>query len=135
MAQKFGAKTLILPRANGQFVDAQGSDVKLDQFRVIWFHEGDAADALGLLDEASLGALRGYVEQGHAMFLSGAALAMVHRLGWESTKPRLAQPGNDRYVAGLIPQVEHPLFLGLTKSGVEGASTRVPAGTHVSTLC
>ena len=49
MAQKFGVKTLILPRANGRFVDAQGNDVKLDQFRVIWHHEGDAADALGLL--------------------------------------------------------------------------------------
>ena len=53
------------------------------------------------------------------MFLSGAALAMVHRLGWESAKPRLAQPGSDRYLAGLIPQVEHPLFVGLTKTGVD----------------
>lgn len=119
-AQKFGAETLLLPRAEGRFADARGNRVALDRFTVIWCHEGDATDALNLFDDAVMQALRSYLGQGGRLFLSGAALAMVERLGLESKRPRLGGPGRDRYVAGLVPVVDsHPVFAGLTRSGVD----------------
>jgi len=119
LAQKLAAAPLILPAGEGQFVDQNGQEVALDRFAVLWHHEGDSIEQTGpLYDPASLEALRRYVSDGHGLFLSGAALAMVETLRVETIHPRRGGPGTDGNPADLIPvATKHPIFRGLSAGG------------------
>jgi len=121
LAGELASAVLIVPGQDGRFVDSGGQPISLDRFRVVWYHQGDSADLTGpLYEPRSLEALKKYVADGHGLFLSGAALAMVHSMGIETAKPRLGGPGKDDYVAKLIPeQAGHPIFHGLTAQGVD----------------
>ncbi|HUT89100.1 MAG TPA: SUMF1/EgtB/PvdO family nonheme iron enzyme [Thermoguttaceae bacterium] len=121
LAKEVASAVLILPGQDGTFVDASGQPVSLDRFRVVWHHQGDSADQTTALDDPrSLQALKKHASDGHALFLSGAALAMVHSMEIEAAKPRLGGPGKDDYVAKLIPeQAGHPIFDGLRAEGID----------------
>jgi len=134
LAKELASASLLFPKAEGRFIDESGQEVSLARFRVIWHHQGDSSEqTTALYDLRSIEALRKYVEDGHGLFLSGAALAMVCPMGIETAQPRLGGPGKDDYVAGLIPvQTKHPIFQGLARQGVDlppsvGGNERVSA--------
>jgi len=120
LAKKLASATLILPSGDGAFVDPGGKPVALKRFRVLWHHQGDSTDQKTAIYHArSLEALRRYANAGGGLLLSGAALAMVHPLGIDSARPRLGNPGRDRYVAQLLPvETSHPILAGLAALGV-----------------
>ncbi len=119
LAQRLASAELVIVGPDGQFFSAQGHARALEQFRVVWYHQGDAAQpAPALADPENLGALRKFCEGGGGLFLSGAALALIHTLGIEPAAPRQASGGSDRYVAQLIPvQTHHPVLAGLKPAG------------------
>ncbi|HYW81104.1 MAG TPA: hypothetical protein VE890_16095, partial [Thermoguttaceae bacterium] len=83
-----------------------------------------------IYDAKTIEALQKYVDSGHSLLLSGAALAMVNRMGIEPVRPRLGGPGNDNGHASLVPRkAKHPIFRGLTFSGnvVEISDAGYPA--------
>jgi len=118
LAQKLGPASLVFVTGNGKFADAQGKPVALDQFPVIWLHQGDAVDPSGpIYGSASIQSLRKHVADGRGLLLSGAALAMVRNLGIEPVQPRRGPGGSGPYAAGLIPvEPKHPVFAGLTST-------------------
>ncbi|MFH1268736.1 MAG: hypothetical protein ABIK89_23675, partial [Planctomycetota bacterium] len=120
LAKELASATLVMPTAEGGFVDAGGAAVSLDRFRVIWHHQGDSSEqTTAACDPRVIEALRAYVAEGHGLFLSGAALAMVRPLGIETAQPRLGQGGTGEYVAGVIPEeLGHPIFQGLAAQGI-----------------
>ncbi|MFW6162955.1 MAG: SUMF1/EgtB/PvdO family nonheme iron enzyme, partial [Planctomycetota bacterium] len=113
-----GARVVAVGK-DASFTDEDGQPLALDRFDALWFHQGDDADWAGQqFDAKTLAALRGYVSDGGGLYLSGAALAMVHALGVEPARPRLGGPGNDRGRGGLTPAVaKHPVFEGLAFAG------------------
>ncbi|MEE8450696.1 MAG: SUMF1/EgtB/PvdO family nonheme iron enzyme [Thermoguttaceae bacterium] len=119
LAGQLGNATLILPAGDGRFVDTTGKEIALDSFPVLWHHQGDSTEQTGPIHDAkTIEALRKYVDGGHSLFLSGAALAMVNQLGVEPIRPRLGGPGNDTGRAMLVPlKKKHPIFQGLAFSG------------------
>jgi len=120
LARQIASATLVMPAGGGRFVDAGGREVALERFRVVWHHQGDSNTLAGPLYEAgSLDALKAYLGEGRSLFLSGAALALVHSSGIETARPRLGRGGRDQYVAQLIPAARHPIFAGLEKRGVD----------------
>jgi len=128
LAKKLASAALVLPAGDGEFVDAQGKPATLAQFRAVWLHQGDTAAQDGpLYRPKTVRALRGYVEGGGGLYLSGAALAMVHTLGIEPVRPRLGRGGRDRYEARLVAvEKEHPVFAGLAFEGIFEGGTIVP---------
>ena len=108
-----GARALFAA-GQGRFVDAAGRDVPLKAVRLLWCHQGDAADAPGLLaDKATAQALRRYVEAGRGLLLTGRAAAMVGPMGLDTVRTRPATFGHDRAQAGLVPlAMRHPAFDG-----------------------
>ena len=119
LAKKLASAALVLPTGDGTFVDERGQPVALERFGVLWHHQGDSIDQKTAIHHAkSLAALRRYAGGGGGLFLSGAALAMVHSMGIEPGRPRLGRGGSDRYVARLIPvRAAHPVFGGLAVGG------------------
>ena len=118
VAQKLGPAGLVFVTANGKFADVPGKPVALEDFPVIWFHQGDAVDPSGpIYGSASIQSLRKHVADGRGLLLSGAALAMVRNLGIEPVQPRRGSGGRGPFAAGLIPvEPKHPVFEGLTSS-------------------
>jgi len=127
LARKLMPAELILPVGDGRFLDQKGAEVPLDRFYVVWHHQGDSIAQTGPVYQAkTVQALRRYVGDGHGVYLSGAALAMVHTLGIEPVRPRLGNGGSDAYEAKMIPVVKkHPVFQGLAFSGVFDGKTMV----------
>jgi len=127
LAGKLTSAELILPATDGKFLDGKGKDVSLDRFRVVWHHQGDSILQTGPVYQAkTVEALRKYAGDGHGLYLSGAALAMVHTLGIEPARPRLGGGGSDAYEATVIPVVKkHPVFQGLAFSGIFDGKTMV----------
>lgn len=113
------AATVIGIGPNGTFSDTYGRTVPLSAFNVIWYHQGDSIEQRGpVYDWKTLDALKDFAESGHALYLSGAALALVEKLGLESVAPRRGGPGNDTRMAALVPvEPKHPMFEGLSRSG------------------
>ncbi len=120
LARALRGATLLFPKADGTFVDAAGKPATLRDFRVVWYHQGDsAAEDLPVYGQSVTEALRSHVNEGGGLFLSGAALALVHRLGVEPVKPRTGGPAADDYRAAFVPAVaDHPIFAGLAVEGV-----------------
>ncbi len=129
LGKQLTAATVIVPAAKGKFVDESGAEVSLDRFRVVWYHQGDSVDTPGpIYDAKTIEALRGYVDSGHGLLLSGAALALTNTLGVEPLNPRRGGPGNDRSTAALVPvQREHPIFAGLR---FDGGAARISNTGH-----
>ena len=117
-ARQHGA-VLLRVSGDGQFVDKAGGAASLGDFRVIWYHQGDSIDESGpVYGRKTLAALRAYVERGGGLYLSGAALGMVHTLGLEPRRPRRGGPGSDGGQAALVPvRDKHPVFSGLSYDG------------------
>jgi hypothetical protein len=122
LAAKDSGTSLIVVSSDGQFINLQGQDVNLSQFRVLWHHEGDTSQQTTIHGPRSFPMLRKYVTDGGSLFLSGAALSLVHTMGIEPVAPRTGNGGRDRYSAKLIPvQTKHPIFNGVISTGnVEG---------------
>ena len=119
LADKLAAAALVTVADGGTFVGQDGGDVSLDRFDALWIHQGDSTDLTGPIhDPAGIEALAKYVSDGGGLFLSGAALAMVHGLGVEPVVTRLGGPGKDASSAALIPVVQlHPIFKGFSSQG------------------
>ena len=131
MADQLAKATLVLPGENGSFVNQQGQAVALNQFQVIWHHQGDTPAQSGpLYRSQAVRGLRQYVDEGGGLFLSGAALTMIHTMGIEPVRPRLGAGGSDGYQAKLIAERrDHPVFAGLAFEGIFEGNTLVPL-TH-----
>ncbi len=112
----------------GRFVNQQGQPVTLSEFPVIWHHQGDTPAQSGpLYRPQTVRALRQYVDGGGGLFLSGAALAMIHTMGIEPVQPRLGGGGSDGYQVKLIAERrDHPVFAGLAFEGIFEGNTLVP---------
>lgn len=124
LADKLTAATPISPDQGDTFQDNNGLELTLSQFSVLWYHQGDSAERTTLHHAARLKALKAYIANGGGLFLSGAALAMVHDLGIESTRPRISGGGQDGYQASIIPiETAHPIFEGLDFEGIFTGST------------
>ncbi len=124
LAEKLTAATPILVDQEGKFHDASGQEVALKNFGVLWYHQGDSAERTALHEAAGIEALKAYVADGGGLFLSGAALAMVHDLGLEPTRPRLFGGGQDAYQASIFPvETAHPVLGGLDFEGIFTGST------------
>ena len=119
LARKQLSAAVIVPGAGGKFVDEKGRDVQIDQFKVVWYHQGDSIQQEGpLYEKYARDALRKFVSDGHGLFLSGAALAMVSLLQIEPVSPRLGGPGNDQSPAAIVPaEPDHPIFRRLGVAG------------------
>jgi formylglycine-generating enzyme required for sulfatase activity len=131
LADRLAKATLVLPAENGSFVNQQGQAVALNQFQVIWHHQGDTPAQNGpLYRSQAVRGLRQYVDEGGGLFLSGAALTMIHTMGIEPARPRLGAGGSDGYQAKLIAERrDHPVFAGLAFEGIFEGNTLVPL-TH-----
>ncbi len=129
LAKQLTAATVIVPAAGGNFLDENGEPLLLEQHRVIWYHQGDSMDTPGpIYDAKTIAALRQYVDSGHGLFLSGAALGMVRTLGVEPLTPRRGGPGKDHATAAIVPvQRAHPLFVGLR---LDGATAQLSNSGH-----
>ncbi len=119
LAEKRHNAAVVVIGADGTCRDEKGRKVDLQDYRVLWYHQGDDTQLSGsIFVGATLDALRGFVGGGRGLFLSGAAAAMVHPLGVEPRRPRVGGPGNDRGRAGITPAVDdHPVFAGLRRDG------------------
>ena len=119
LAASMRSAAVVSVRPGGKLVDQAGKPASLNRFAVVWYHQGDDMARSGLaFDTKTLEALRKYVSDGGGLYLSGAALAMVHALRVEPVRPRLGGPGSDGGQAGLTPVVaKHPIFRGLTLDG------------------
>ncbi len=118
LVRQFDAVTIVAA-GKGEFRNTDGTATGLGNCSVVWFHQGDdTGTSASPYDTATLKALREYVEKGNGLFLTGAALYMVHALGIETARPRLGGPGNDRGHAGLVPLLpKHPVFAGVKTAG------------------
>ncbi len=127
LAEKLTSATLLLPVEDGTFVNQAGQPVALSAFAVIWHHQGDTPAQSGpLYRSQTVQALRQYVDGGGGLFLSGAALAMVHTLGIEPVRPRMGNGGSDAYQVKLIAALrDHPVFAGLSFEGIFEGNTLV----------
>ena len=118
LAVKLAAAKLVLVPSDGRFVDAQGQDVPLERFQVLWYHEGDTSSSTAVHGARSFPMLRKFVTGGGRLFLSGAGLAVVHTMGIEPAAPRRGNGGQDAYFAQLIAvETTHPIFRGLSSGG------------------
>ena len=78
LAGKLATSTVLRP-AGAAFVDADGKRSALGDLPVLWYHQGDDNAASGPMYAAkTLAALKDYVSKGGGLYLSGAALGMVH---------------------------------------------------------
>jgi formylglycine-generating enzyme required for sulfatase activity len=119
VAHEAGPVRELTVRPDGSLADPAGTTATLAGLPVVWYHQGDLAAAAGPVYSANaLAALKAYVSDGGALFLSGAALGLVEPLGAESAVPRRGGPGDDRSGAGVVPVVPtHPVFRGLPGNG------------------
>ncbi|HUT34958.1 MAG TPA: SUMF1/EgtB/PvdO family nonheme iron enzyme [Planctomycetota bacterium] len=129
LAAKQHKAALVVVAAPGKFTDEKGQEVALDRFAVLWYHQGDSIEQQPpVYDQKTLDALRKFVEDGGGLYLSGAALAMVHWLRVEPINPRLGGPGNDNSPAGLVAvETRHPVFRGLPDGVVPISDKGYPA--------
>ena len=118
LATKLGPAKLILVPSDGTFIDENGQNVPLERFSVLWYHEGDTESQTPLHGARSFPMLRKHLAEGGRLFLSGAALAMVHTMGIEPAGPRRANGGSDAYLAQIIAiETKHPVLRGLSATG------------------
>ncbi len=129
LAAKEHKATLVAVAAPGKFTEEKGQNLALNRFAVLWYHQGDGVEQQPpVYDQKTLDALRKFVEEGGGLYLSGAALAMVHWLRIEPINPRLGGPGNDSSPAGLIAvETRHPVFCGLPDGHVPLSDKGYPA--------
>ena len=128
VAEKLIQATILFPAEEGTFANRQGQAVGLEEFQVIWHHQGDTPAQSGpLYRSRTVRALRQYVDGGGGLFLSGAALAMIHTMGIEPLRPRTGGGGSDAYQAQLIAERrDHPIFAGLAFEGIFEGNTLIP---------
>ncbi len=115
LAKRLTSATVILPAGSGKLVDRSGQAVSLEQFRVLWCHQGDLVRQPGPLDAPEVvQALRQYVAGGRGLLLSGQAAALVVPLRLDTIRTQAIGFGADRGQAGLAPlDASHPAFRGL----------------------
>jgi formylglycine-generating enzyme required for sulfatase activity len=115
LAARLGPATLLIVPSDGKFVDEKGQDVPLERFQVLWYHEGDSSGRTAVHGARSFPMLRKFVAEGGRLFLSGAALALVHTMGIEPVPPRRGDGGKSAYLSQVIPvEKQHPIFRGLS---------------------
>ncbi|NQT40672.1 MAG: SUMF1/EgtB/PvdO family nonheme iron enzyme [Planctomycetes bacterium] len=128
LAGELTSAVLILPAEEaGTFVDHQGRPVTLDRFAVVWHHQGDTAAETGpMYRTETVAALRNHVAAGRGLYLSGAALGMLHTLGIEPARPRRGEGGSDSYVVEIVPaDKDHPVFAGMAYEGIFHGGTSI----------
>jgi len=114
-ARTVGDVTRLRFAAGKGWLDPTGAPRAPEEFDVIWYHQGDSTDDAGL-DRPSCSDLRGYVDGGGSLLLSGAAGQVLNATGIESTGMRVLAPTAAAYVSGVVVPPErrgHPAFVGL----------------------
>ena len=114
-ARTLGNATLLLLQESGAFQDTQGAVRKLEEFQVVWYHQGDAIAYNAMYGGPAITALRSYVGNGGGALLSGGALALIDNLGVETyVRSQRRDIENYRDPAALVPEEPaHPAFAGL----------------------
>ncbi len=114
-ATKLGQATLLLRQEDGTFADPAGQIRDLNDFDVLWYHQGDAIARNAMYHGPSLAAIQRFTAQGRGVLLSGGALAMAAPLGLErAIRPQRHELDNWRDPAGMAPvEKNHPAFHGL----------------------
>ncbi len=114
-ATKLGQATLLLRQKDGTFADPAGHALDVNDFDVLWYHQGDAIERNAMYRGPSLAEIKQFAAQGRGVLLSGGALAMVAQLGLEGViRPQRHELGNWRDPAGMVPvEKNHPAFYGL----------------------
>lgn len=141
----------VTARPDGELLDGGGRRVDLAEFDTVWFHVGGRSAAArvqycvsasllpGIPHTRVIAALRGHLESGGGVVLSGLATQLVTQLGLEAFGPNhcywgpMVVPGHgpsrhrsaapDTKALGLKPLVQgHPLFAGLPAEGFETMS-------------
>lgn len=116
-AQTLGPATLLSCSDKGGFADASGVLRALDEFDVVWYHQGDAIARTAIYGGAYLAAVRDFARAGGGLLLSGGALALVNPLGLE-TEMRSQRHDLERYrdpSAMVVIEKTHPVFRGLAE--------------------
>jgi len=115
VAERRMAATIIMPGANGRFVDRHGHEVLLENLGTIWCHDSDTAQPEApAFDPQTLEALRRFVADGRGLWLSGGAVSLLEPLGLDTLRASPVRTAQDSATAGLIPPADgHPVFHGL----------------------
>jgi len=115
VAERRMTATIIMPDANGRFVDRRGREVSLENLGTIWCHHGDTAQPdAPVFDSQTLEALRRFVADGRGLWLSGGAVSLLEPLGLDTLRAPPVRTAQDSAAAGLIPLATgHPAFCGL----------------------
>jgi formylglycine-generating enzyme required for sulfatase activity len=97
----------------------EGDTVELQDFDIVWIHQGDSSESSGPLYGAPVRkALREYVQNENGLFLSGAAMSLVNNLGFEAAVLRRGSTGEDSGTGTVTPLIKgHPIFKGLSSDG------------------
>lgn len=124
-AKSLGDATLLCAAGNGAFTDTAGQRRSLDEFDVVWYHQGDAIARNTLYGSAYATAFRQFAERGKGMLFSGGALALVDAINLEPIiRCQRRELEHWRDPAALVPvEKAHPVFAGLTAdNGLIGLS-------------
>lgn len=110
-----GQAEILFNHENKSFKDSSGAVRSLDDFDVIWYHQGDDVRDTPLYRGELRAAIANFVKSGKGALLSGGALEMVLYLGLEEhIRPQRHYLENWRDPAPMvIVEKEHPIFQGL----------------------
>jgi len=115
LAKRLAQAAAILPNKDGELVDVSGQPVRLDRFRVIWYHEAEQTRYPALLRHDRIQAvLKEFVHRGGGLLLSGNAASLVNTLQLDTIRVQAMQSDDDYGQAGLVPLApKHPVFRNL----------------------
>jgi len=118
-AGEAAARALCADTLGGSVVEATGGLELPDDFRALWWHCEHVPLPAAMTSEAARRSILSWVEQGHGLFLTGAALQYASILGIESTSPRVGATGTEDSVqVGVDPSTapDHPIYRGFDAS-------------------
>ena len=114
-ARELGKATFLFLGKAGAFMDQSGKARSLDDFEVVWHHQGDAIARTALYGGAGLAAIRRFAESGGGVLFSGGALSLIDYLGLEPhVRAQRREIENYRDPAAMVVvERTHPVFHGL----------------------
>ncbi len=109
-----GSVGALQPGASGGWTSADGQLHALEQYDVVWYHQGD--NSAPQFDESANDDLLLYIKSGGCVLLSGAAGQILNVIGIERSGIRALGNAQELFLSGLIVPEKHrshPIFEGL----------------------